>query len=231
MPDDYDVDLTVNDALALLLGLDLDHIRGGRFDSLLHELKRSIGLAATDLEGADTAGCDEQKIEALKAKLDKASERYDEGMHYYILLVGEITRIRQGFSSRLVLVKDDADSPLDYSGAVISRASFLDWSQDLPAWSHNGSKHENAQDHQSPTNEKFTKLDKEKHQVTIALLLELIKSKHGPEYTNKDGGPNMSKIASDIRTMRKNIDSKGYSEETLAERFSAALKTRKEVIG
>lgn len=230
MSNDYDIDLTVNDALALLLDLSLDRVRQDGSPWLLEEYRNSVSVAAGTLEDAKEQDIDEKTIEKLEADATIASNRHDQAVHYYTLLVGEITKIRQGLPSKLLLVEDTADSPMDYSNTVISRASFLEWSRGLPAWDSDDAQPKDASNQPSPKDGKFTNLDKEKHQVTIAFLLELIQKKQGPAYSNKDGGPNLAMIAADIRDLHPNIDPKGYSAETLADRFSASMKTKRELI-
>jgi hypothetical protein len=229
MNNNYDVDLTVNDALALLMDLSLNHIRSSGFDFLLDELEqdlsRSIGYAERELPAPSI-----EKFIRILERTDKAAKRVHEGLHYYSLLIGEIAKIRHGILSTLLLVHDEATSPMDYTGVIISRASFMEWSRHLAPWQSGQDQIDGETADSASESVKFTRLDKEKHQVMIALLLECIAHDKGPAYTNKDKKPNLSRIAADIRALHPDIDMKGYSEETLKDRFADSLKTRRAIM-
>ena len=230
--DHYKNDLSVNDALALLLGLDLDRIRRGGFDYLLDEIEADLAYAASSVEEAIESGV-EEKIELAEERADKVAKLYGDAIALHTKLVGEIAKARRNLSALLVITRDGSPPAADYSDVYISRQSLFDWAQaalDPNPLSSMTSSTEVQSDAGSATgSEKFTALDKQKLLITIALLLELVEKEHGPGYSTA-GGPNYSKIADDIHTLFKGVDLKGHSTETLKDRFAKAMRTRREIL-
>jgi hypothetical protein len=76
---------------------------------------------------------------------------------------------------------------------------------------------------------KYSDLEREKHLIMIAGLVEFIAHKQGGQY-GKLEDPNRSLIATKVHELLKaeGLDRSGFSAETMRDRFSEAIKTRKE---
>ena len=176
--DYYRNDITPNDTLARLLGLNLWEFRTERID-LLSELDRSLGYCATELEEAQKDG-DEDAIKRCTIAVEEASQEFEHAGELYTKLVGEIAKARQGKPTLIVIVKDEPDDT-NYDLVRISRQSLLDWID--------GAKIKVGAAHPPPTRKHTTPL--------LDLLDELI----GEVWEEYDGGtlPKKDAIIADVK--------------------------------
>ena len=121
-------DISLNDALALLLGHSLWVFRREEFD-VFDELERNLADFALALEDARTSG-DEEAIQLCTAAAKEANEEIDRAEELYTKLCGEIAKIRNDQPSVIVMVEDDPDGR-GYDLVLISRQSLLDWADSV----------------------------------------------------------------------------------------------------
>lgn len=119
-------DLSLNDALALLLGHSLWGFRKERVD-LVNELEQSLADCALALEEARKSG-DDEAIEKWTAAANEASQEFERAGDLYTKLCGEIAKARKDKLTFIEIVEDDPDGR-GYDLVVISRQSLLDWAE------------------------------------------------------------------------------------------------------
>ena len=117
-------DISLNDALALLLGHSLWQFRRERVD-LVDELEQNLADCALALEEARKAG-DDEAIEKCSSAANEASQEFERAGDLYTKLCGEIAKIRNDKPSYIVMVEDDPDGR-GYDLVLISRQSLLEW--------------------------------------------------------------------------------------------------------
>lgn len=117
-------DISLNDALALLLGYSLWEFRREKVD-LIDELEQSLAHLAWALEDAKQSG-DETALTHWTAAASEAAQEFKCAGDLYTKLCGEIAKIRSGKPSDIVVVDDDPKG-CGYDLVIISRQSLLDW--------------------------------------------------------------------------------------------------------
>jgi hypothetical protein len=122
--DYYKNDLSVNDALALLLGMNLRQLRRGRVE-LLEELERDLADCCTALAEAKETG-DEAAIEDISTAVEEAGRDFKYGGELHTKLVGEIAKARKDKPTPIVITHDDPEDK-DYDFVSLARQSVLDW--------------------------------------------------------------------------------------------------------
>jgi hypothetical protein len=127
MTDDYRLnDISLNEALAILLGKSLWRIRHENYD-FLSELEKSLADAVYALEAAQESG-DPDKIHACEQAVDQADRAYENAGELYTKLAGEIAKARKLKPTLIWIVLDDNER--SYDTVRISRQSLLDWASE-----------------------------------------------------------------------------------------------------
>ncbi|MCP5205229.1 MAG: hypothetical protein H6992_13825 [Pseudomonadales bacterium] len=119
-------DISLNEALALLLGHNLWLFRKERAD-LLEELERDLADCAGALKDAERAG-NQDELEVAREEAAQAKNEIEQAGVLYTKLTGEVAKSRDEQPTVLVVVKDDP--ALDgYDQVRISRQSLFDWAK------------------------------------------------------------------------------------------------------
>lgn len=117
-------DISLNDALALLLGHGLWGFRREKVD-LVDELERD--LADCDLALDESRKSDDEEVtQRCTAAAHEASEEFQRAGKLYTKLCGEIAKIRKDKPSDIVMVDDDPGGK-SYDLVLISRQSLIEW--------------------------------------------------------------------------------------------------------
>jgi hypothetical protein len=122
--DYYKNDLSVNDALALLLGMNLRQLRRGRVE-LLEELERDLADCCTALAEAKETG-DEVAIKDISMAVEEAGRDFKYAGELHTRLVGEVAKARKDKPTPIVIAHDDPEDK-DYDFVILARQSVLDW--------------------------------------------------------------------------------------------------------
>jgi hypothetical protein len=150
-------------------------------------------------------------------------------------LLGEIEIYRQDKSrtTLIVIIQQDEQDIQDHEEVRLTTQTVYQWVElkydiEVPEWAP-ASRTVPELEAAIENAKNFTKLERDKHLITIAGLLDLFADKQGGRYLAK-GKPNCSYIAEQANEMltASGIDLPGVSAETLRDRFSAALNTKKE---
>jgi hypothetical protein len=125
--DYHDNDISLNDALSLLLGYDLRIMRTSGLD-ILDSNYEDYCADIDDLEQARKSR-DLVALEHFTLEVEKSGHEFERAGKLYTKLIGEIAKIRLGKESLIVMIYD-APSMTDYSSVIISRQSLYDWAED-----------------------------------------------------------------------------------------------------
>ena len=225
----YDSDLSVNDCLAALLGLNFQHIRKGHHDCLLDEIEENLSHAVDALD----RGLPPQSLEdldALTKRADRLSNRYAQAITYHTRIVGEVARHRAKQSADLVVTQDKDHESGRCHQVRISRQSFIDWALQefqLELTSDDLSIQEPlANSDLIKNSRKYTDLEQDKHQVIIAILVEELSRSLKGKYRNGEK-PNFDQIAKHLEQEleKQGVSMSGLSSQTMKKKFSAYRST------
>ena len=230
----YDTDLSINDCLAALLGLNYEHVRNGRHDYLLDEIEEHLSQTVDTLDRSIPPK-DPEVLEALLEKAERISNRYSQAITFHTLITGEVARHRAGLPTDLVITKDSSADSRGYHQTLISRQSFIEWV--LSTFNRHLTADELSDD--DPTlgddspqgNVQYTDNEKDKHEVIIALLIEDLSQELKNDYL-KAGKPNCAQLASRISEScrKQRITISGLSTESLRKKFSASMKKKEDYL-
>jgi hypothetical protein len=125
--DYYKNDLSVNDALALLLGLDFRQFRRQEID-ILDVLKGEVFDCHADLEKAREAG-DAVAIKDISLVEQEANQKLQRAGNLRTKLVGEIDKARKDKPTLILIVKDETWGDIEHDFVRISKQSLYDWAE------------------------------------------------------------------------------------------------------
>jgi hypothetical protein len=145
----------------------------------------------------------------------------------------EIFRQDKDKTTLVVIIQNNEGDIYESEDVRITTKSAFDWVENsydikIPEWGPAERTLPELEDAIKNTR-KFTILERDKHLITIAGLLDLIAEKKGGRYIAK-GSPNCAYIAEEVSQVlhKAGIELTGYSAETLRDRFSKAIKAKKE---
>ncbi len=238
--------IDVNEALALLLGMDLHQFCQKNID-LIYELEEEAIKCHIEKITAKEFD-DVQAINESTLAAQTASHKFQYASALRVRLAAEIARVRMKLPAIIRIVDDSRDDIHCYD-VTFEELSLLAWQKHhkiptgspaflsshdstvpLPGLSDDYADQGGDNIRTTPSNNtevKYTDSDKDKHSVLIALLLEEVSSKGGAKYTEK-GHPNYKQIATLVNARHKTekLSINGFSKDRLQKKFSDALKIK-----
>lgn len=227
----YDSDLSVNDCLAILLGLDFEHIRNGGHSSLLDEIEKDLSNKIYQNEQAIESG-EISRVKGMENRVNAAAERYADALRFHTRIVGEVAKARNGLSSELIITRDSTPPSKDYSSVFLSRQSFIDWCAEnlstVLSEDEFSIRPTTGENETQATLKKLSANEKEKMEVLIAVIIEDLSKELGGKYIEGDH-PNYLQLATRFSTelKKQNIIITGLAAQTLKKKLSRAIETKK----
>jgi hypothetical protein len=187
------------------------------------------------LSWARQKGHGEDAQRELESRLQQANEHIETAGQIERDLLGEIEIFRQApdRTTLVVIVQHNEQDCYGSEEVSITTKSLYQWAKtrfeiEVPEWAPAVRNIPELEDALASTS-RYTNLEKDKHLIIIAGLLEHIADAPGGKYGEK-GIPNCKAIADKVADIlnEDELDRAGFSMETLRDRFSEALKAKKE---
>lgn len=184
---------------------------------LLHQLERQQSESSNELQEAKNA------VAKWKDAVEEAEKRYVRAEQLRIGINHEITKIRAGKRSLLVI---DEDQSQGKDGIRISESSVAEWASSIDDQASGLPSAANKADLEAALDQGLSRVTAESTYVTLGLLVQLL-VKSGPPLYRKSDEPNLSKIAKALQGLAIELNGGhaiwGQKEGAITDRLELAI--------